>query len=468
VTLRTRLTVAVAAIVAAAVFSGAFASHYYTNRQLRRETDQFLVQRAQRFQAPGGAPRGGFNLPQSIVQRGPRPLFNFDAPTQVIDQSGRIVTELPGQPRLPVDAADRALAQKPGPSRLSDIHVDGQHYRVITASLPGGGAVQIARSMRETDDVLAVLQSRLILISLLGTLLAGLVAFMLARRTMKPIRHLTDAAERVAATQDLNTPIPVRGDDEVGRLASSFNSMLAALGTSREQQKRLVADASHELRSPLTAIRTNIEFLQRAQSLDQDQRQALLAETRLELDELTTLFSELVELATDARSDEPVATVDLADVAVDVTARYRRRTGRTITLSMTDPETVEGRRTMLERALSNLIDNACKFSDASTAVEVNVRGAALEVADRGPGVPAEERARVFDRFYRTIAARSHPGSGLGLSIVRQIADVHGGVVSLHPRPGGGTIARLDLGDVKAAPHLTVVETPPAEGVRHSA
>jgi two-component system, OmpR family, sensor histidine kinase MprB len=467
VTLRTRLTLAVAAIVAAAVFTGAFASHYYTNRELRRETDRFLVERARRFQAPG-APRGGFKVPPLVLQRGPRPLINFDAPTQLIDKNGRIVTELPGQPRLPVDAADRALAQNTGPSRLSDTHVAGQHYRVITASLPGGGAVQIARSMRETDDVLAVLQNRLIIISLLGTLLAGLVAFMLARRTMKPIRHLTDAAERVAATQDLNTPIPVRGEDEVGRLASSFNSMLAALGTSREQQKRLVADASHELRSPLTAIRTNIEFLQRAQSLDQDQRQALLSETRLELDELTTLFSELVELATDARSDEPVATVELAEVAVDVTARYRRRTGRTITLSMTDPATVEGRRTMLERALSNFIDNACKFSDPSTPVDVNVRGAALEVADRGPGVPPDERARVFDRFYRTIAARSHPGSGLGLSIVRQIADVHGGVVSLLPRPGGGTIARLDLGDAKAPPHLTVVSPFENEGVRHSA
>jgi two-component system sensor histidine kinase MprB len=455
---------AVAAIVAAAVFSGAFASHYYTNRQLRRETDRFLVERAQRFQAPG-VPRGGFTVPPLVIQRGRPPLVNFDAPTQLIDANGHVVTQLPGQPRLPVNAADRALARKPGPSRLSDTHVDGQHYRVITASLPGGGAVQIARSMRETDDVLAVLQNRLIIISLLGTLLAGLVAFMLARRTMKPIRHLTDAAERVAATQDLNTPIPVRGEDEVGRLASSFNSMLAALGTSREQQKRLVADASHELRSPLTAIRTNIEFLQRAQSLDQDQRQALLAETRLELDELTTLFSELVELATDARSDEPVATVDLAEVAVDVTARYRRRTGRTITLSMTDPATIEGRRTMIERALSNLIDNACKFSDPSTAVDVNVRGGALEVADRGPGVPPEERARVFDRFYRTIAARSHPGSGLGLSIVRQIADVHGGVVSLLPRPGGGTIARLDLGGAQSVPHLAVVSPPHEDAPR---
>jgi two-component system sensor histidine kinase MprB len=466
VTLRTRLTLAVAAIVAAAVFTGAFASHYYTNRELRRETDRFLVDRAQRFQAPG-VPRGGFGVPPLVLQRGPRPLINFDATTQLIDRTGKITTELPGQPRLPIDAADRALARTAGPSRLRDIHVNGLHYRVITASLPGGGAVQIARSMRETDDVLAVLQNRLIIISLIGTLLAGLVAFLLARRTMKPIRHLTDAAERVAATQDLNTPIPVNAEDEVGRLASSFNAMLAALGTSREQQKRLVADASHELRSPLTAIRTNIEFLQRAQSLSPDQRQVLLAETRLELDELTTLFSELVELATDARSDEPVATVDLAEVAVDVTARYRRRTGRTITLSMIDPDMVEGRRTMIERALSNLIDNACKFSEASTAVDVTVDGAALEVADRGPGVAPDERARVFDRFYRTISARSHPGSGLGLSIVRQIADVHGGVVSLLPRSGGGTIARLELGSSSTNRRLTVVP-PQNEGVRYSA
>ena len=154
--------------------------------------------------------------------------------------------------------------------------------------------------------------------------------------------------------------------------------------------------------------------------------------------------TELVELATDARNDEPVAAVDLAEVTSEVAARYRRRSGRVITLTTTDAAVVEGRRAMLDRAVSNLVDNALKFSAPTGAVDVTVAGACIEVADRGPGVPADERGRVFDRFYRTTEARGRPGSGLGLSIVRQIAEVHHGTVSLHARDGGGTVARLEL------------------------
>ena len=156
------------------------------------------------------------------------------------------------------------------------------------------------------------------------------------RRATRPIEQLTDTAERIAETQDLTTPIPVKGDDEVGRLAASFNTMLIALDTSREQQQRLVVDASHELRTPLTAVRTNIDFLGHATTLDADERAQLIAETRLELDELTNLVSEMVELATDVRSEEPVEPVALADVANDVATRFRRRTGTDINVTVVE------------------------------------------------------------------------------------------------------------------------------------
>ena len=459
-TLRTRLTLAVAAIVAAAVVSGAYASHYTTSRELRSEADKFLLSRATRFTnrgpgfgggggGPGGGPGSGrpnFDLGRAPGgdRDGGGPLVGLDAVTQVLDANGAVISSVAGQPTLPVDGRDRALARRAGTPRLRDVHVGEVHYRMLTASLAGGGAVQLGRSLTETDDVLSVLRNRFVVIALAGTVLAALAGWVLARRTTKPIQRLTDTAERVAATQDLTTPIPVRGDDEVGRLASSFNTMLVALDTSRRQQQRLVADASHELRTPLTAIRTNIEFLERADTMDAEQRRELLTETRLELDELTGLATELVELATDARNDEPVADVDLAEVTSDVAARYRRRSGRAITLTTTDAAVVEGRRAMLDRAVSNLVDNALKFSAPPGAVDVTVAGACIEVADRGPGVPADERGRVFDRFYRTTAARGRPGSGLGLSIVRQIAEVHHGTVSLHERDGGGTVARLEL------------------------
>lgn len=425
-TLRTRLTLAVAAIVAVAVLTGAAAAHFSIRRELRGEIDSSLVERSRRFTQPAGPRRE-----QPPVEPG--------ALVQQIDANGRITASAGAA--LPVTADDTAVARTRGARAFRDVEIDGERYRMLTTSIRGG-AVQIARSLRETDDVLDGLRTRLALIAFLGTALAALAGWALARRTTRPIEELTQTTEHIAATQDLTTPIPVTGTDEVGRLAAAFNTMLSALATSRDQQHRLVADASHELRTPLTAIRTNIEFLERAKAMAAGERQALLSETRLELAELTTLVTELVELATDARNDEVVTEVDLASVAEDVAARFRRRSSRPIEVHIDNPALVQGRRGALERAVSNLVDNALKFSDG--AVEVTVAGSTIDVADRGLGIPAAERERVFDRFYRADAARTRPGSGLGLSIVAQVAELHGGRASMHERPGGGNIARLAL------------------------
>ena len=285
---------------------------------------------------------------------------------------------------------------------------------MITAPLRDGGAVQIARPVSETHDVLDVLRTRLVLIALTGIALAALAAWLVMRRATRPIERLTETAEHIAATQDLGTPIPVRGDDEVGRLAASFNTMLIALDTSREQQQRLVVDASHELRTPLTAVRTNIDFLGHATTLDAEQRAQLIAETRLELDELTNLVSEMVELATDVRSEEPVEPVPLAEVADDVAARFRRRTGHEIVVDADGAGVVEGRRAMLDRAVSNLVDNAVEVQPRRRAGDVTVRGTTHRGRRPRPRHRPEDRERVFDRFYRPTSARTLPGSGLGL------------------------------------------------------
>jgi two-component system sensor histidine kinase MprB len=440
-TLRTRLTVIVAVIVAGAVVGGAYAAQVSARHALQDETDKFLRDRASSFvrHPPSNDDADDFGAPSP---RDHGPYFQFDAVQQTIDRQGDVTNSLPDQPRLPVDGSDRALAARGTGTSYREVSVSGDTYRMITAALPGGGAVQIARQVDETNDVLDVLRTRLVVIALAGVVLAALAAWLVMRRATRPIEQLTDTAEHIAETQDLTTPIPVTGDDEVGRLAASFNTMLVALDTSREQQRRLIVDASHELRTPLTAVRTNIDFLGRATTLPAEDRAQLIDETRLELDELTNLVSEMVELATDARSEEPVEEVALADVANDVATRFRRRSGTEIRVALVEPGVVEGRRAMLDRALANLVENALKFSPSGAAVDVSVRGTTVEVADRGPGIAAEDRDRVFDRFYRAATARTLPGSGLGLSIVSQITALHGGTVTLEPRDGGGTVARL--------------------------
>jgi two-component system sensor histidine kinase MprB len=450
VSLRTRLTLIVAVIVAVAVVGGAYAAQVSAHDALQNETDKFLHDRAAGIaeRPPGG---GGFTgAPTDDDHDGEhRPSFEFDALQQVIDRDGNVTASLPGQSALPVDPRDRAIARHGGAEHYRDVTVDGDSYRMITVALRNGGAVQVARQVSETDDVLDVLRDRLVIIALAGIALAALAAWLVMRRATRPIERLTETAEHIAATQDLTTPIPVKGDDEVGRLAASFNTMLVALDTSREQQRRLVVDASHELRTPLTAVRTNIDFLGHATTLGADARAQLIEETRLELDELTNLVTEMVDLATDVRSEEPVEPVALAEVVQDVATRFRRRSGTEITVTIiptdgTDAGVVEGRRVMLDRAVANLVDNALKFSPDGAPVDVSVHGTTIEVADRGPGIDPEDRGRVFDRFYRATSARTQPGSGLGLSTVSQIAEVHGGTVTLEARDGGGTVARLAL------------------------
>ena len=444
--LRLRLTLVVAVTFALVVVGCTYAAHLSASSQLRSETDTFLLQRSARFtHAPSrDFGRGGQDIDDSGPPGGPS-LADPDAVTQILDSQGRVVTYTSGQPTLPINADDQRLAQMGGHAHFRDVTVGDDEYRMLTVPLPNAGAVQIARSIQGNNQVLSSLDLRLLLIALAGTLVAASLAWLIARRTVRPIEDLTRTATHVAATQDLDNPITVSRRDEIGRLALSFNSMLDALRTSREQQRRLVIDASHELRTPLTALRTNIELLQRARSFNEEQRDELLGATDVELRELTDLVGELVELATDTHAEEAVQQVELGELVERVVSRQRQRSGREISLETNEPAWIAGRVTLLERAVTNLIDNALKFSAHDTAVEVVVTGSRIEVLDRGTGIEPADLPHVFDRFYRTPTARGVPGSGLGLAIVEQIAELHSGGVGLIPRAGGGIVARLDLG-----------------------
>jgi two-component system, OmpR family, sensor histidine kinase MprB len=438
--LRWRLLAVFAVLGALAIGAANLTAWLSTSNELRGEVDDFLVQRGNEIlegrrqlpQGPGGFGNGG--------PRGTPGTFAPDVVTQVLDQNGGIEQSV-GQ-ALPVDDADRAVAAGTDDAQLSTVSVDGVELRVLTVHLRGGGAVQIARELTETDDVLTALAGRLALITLTGAALAGLVGWLVARRITGPVRALADTAEQVAATQDLTTPIPVQGDDEVGRLARSFNTMLGALSDSRRQQQQLIQDASHELRTPLTSLRTSAELLERGPDIDPDERDRLLAVVASESKELSELVTELVDLATEQRAAAPYTEVALDEIVGRAVRQSRDRTGREIALSV-EPALVAGDAVLLERVVRNLLDNADKFSPAGTPVEVTLvtAGAAarLVVADHGPGIPAEDQERVFDRFYRSAATRTLPGSGLGLAIVAQVVDAHGGEVRAGGRDGGGAV-----------------------------
>jgi two-component system, OmpR family, sensor histidine kinase MprB len=449
--LRVRLMLVVATTFAVVVMGTMYAAHVSTQRELRSEIDRFLLQRANDPGIRGGfAGRRPIRVPGDIDggtnDPGTRPLAEPDAIIQVLDPSGTVIRSIANQPAIPIDAHDKQIAANGGGPRLRTATIDGTQYRILTTAVDSGGAAQIARSIKDTNNVLSALDVRLLLIALAGTAVAAGLAWLIARRIVRPVEQLTVAAEQIAQTQELDQHIEIGRHDELGRLATSFNTMLAALGSSRAQQQRLVMDASHELRTPLTALRTNIELLQRAGNLDEAQRGELLDAAHVELTELGDLVAELVDLATDMRAEEPVEQVDLGALVERVVDQDRRRSGRTITLQRdTDAAaTVDVRISAIDRAVHNLVDNAIKFSEADTPIEVEVRGGVIEVRDRGTGIADDERDLVFERFYRATEARSKSGSGLGLAIVSQIAQMHGGTIELLANPGGGSIARLTL------------------------
>ncbi|MDG9727142.1 sensor histidine kinase [Streptomyces sp. DH41] len=368
---------------------------------------------------------------------------------QVLGPDGGIFD--PAGPRLPVTDADRRAAGADTAGRMvehEDVDVGHDVFRVATVALGGGrGAVQVAQEFSDTEDLLRALQRRTLV--LMGAVVtgAGLFGWWLARRITRRLVVLTSAAENVARTRRLGIQVPVTGPDEVGRLGRAFDLMLGRLAQSEEDQRRLVQDAGHELRTPLTSLRTNISLLRRIDELPPAAREELVADLGQEARELTDLVNELVELAAGQWAGEPPQPVDVARIADDVAAVARRRTGREIHVRAGGgTTTAEGRPAMLTRAISNLVENAAKFDpDGTGPIEVVVVGRALpgtvrvEVLDRGPGIRDADLARVFDRFYRAADARSRPGSGLGLSIVREVALAHGGAPFAYRRDGGGSV-----------------------------
>lgn len=418
---------------------------------------------------------------------------NFGLPLQVIQADGSIVQpqyRMAGYVQLPVDAEDIAYARdQPDGIRLRTVTVGGKEYRVATAAryfspseqihelqrgtfedppAPLNLGVQLARPMSDVQQTLRELGLVMLVVGLLGVAGSMIAGMFVARAALKPVDAAAAAAEHVAQTQDLAALIPVTGTDEIARLAESLNSMLRALEASKSRQRQLVDDASHELRTPLTSLRTNVELLIRSEAnptraLPAADRTALLRDVDAQMRELTGLVSELVELARDEAPVEEIERLDLAEVVAAAVARARRRaTSKGITIEVTSaPAWVDGRPSTLERAVTNLLDNAVKFSPADSTVRVHTAVGEVVVSDEGPGISLDDQPHVFERFYRSTDARSLPGSGLGLAIVADAVRTHGGAVTAGTAPGGGARMRMWL-PLAAGPPLELPPALPAE------
>ena len=413
-------------------------------QQLMSSLDQSLLNRAHRATADTTLSR--------VTARGVPPwvLGAADVRIMVVTADGQVAgTDIPsftlGQPEYEVVTGRRSSSSR---TLVTD---EGERFRVATVRAGSEQGLILAQPLAPNDRTLEKLGGVLFVFGALGVLAALMAGWMVARNGLRPVRRLTHSVERIAETEDL-TPLRIEGDDEVARLATAFNQMLLALGASRDRQRRLVADASHELRTPLTSLRTNLDLLRQAEgntALPAEARLELLDDVRGQIEELSALVGDLVELARDEPMTHVVAQVDLADVVDRAVTRVRRRAQGIAFDVATEPWVVVGDSSSLERAVTNLLDNAAKWSPSGGTVTVRLSDGALVVDDQGTGVAESDRPHIFERFFRSEESRAMPGSGLGLAIVRQVVDRHGGRIEVSESPEGGARFVLSLPGVEA-------------------
>jgi two-component system sensor histidine kinase MprB len=462
VSFRRRVILLIAAAVSVAIAVASVLVYLLVRAELYERVDSELLGDANTtfeeptFDEPVGNDRPGQKQKQILVL----PKGALGGPSlyaQLVQANGEVVRPAEPAISLPVSPEARAVAAGEHDAFFADARPDGTHVRVYTAAVKSGGAIQVARPLGDTDETLNELALILVAVTLAGVAMAAGLGYAVSRAALSPVARLSAAAEQVAATHDLSRRIDARGGDELGRLAESFNTMLTALERSVQAQRQLVADASHELRTPLTSLRTNIEVLSSSIGLPDEQRERLLADVIGELGELTALVGDLVDLArgVEAREGTP-APLRLDRLVESAVERAQARSPSTRFRLETEPCTVSAVETALERAISNLLDNAVKWSPPGGPVEVLVSpDGEVSVRDHGPGIEAEDLPHVFDRFYRSAAARNLPGSGLGLAIVRQIVEADGGTVQAERAPGGGAILRLRLPPISAREPVAV-------------
>ncbi|HEV8250597.1 MAG TPA: HAMP domain-containing sensor histidine kinase [Gaiellaceae bacterium] len=440
-TLRTRLALASAAAVAIAVAVVSVIAYLMVRNELQNEVDGALARRAAQITSNSVTVAELFQ--QREFPSTPRPPLGGAAGyAQLVDSSGQKLPQ--GDETLPISsytlAVSRGRETKP---RYEDVTVNGIHARLMTVPFSPGIALQVARPLAEMDDVLDRLRLIILLVAVGGTAIAAALGLAVSRASLAPVRRLTETAEHITATHDLSRRVEAERKDEVGRLARSFNTMLGALEDSLHAQRQLVADASHELRTPLTSLRTNVELLARG-TLSDEERERAMADVSAQIEELTALVADVVEMARDGEPRREVEDVRLDELVADAVARARLHSPQVAFHEELEESLVTGVPERLHRAIANVLDNAAKWSPPGGQVDVAVRDGEVSVRDHGQGIDPADLPYVFERFYRSAEARNRPGSGLGLAIVRQVAEAHGGTVSAERMNGGGTIVRIRI------------------------
>ena len=421
-TFRSRVIGATVGVAAVAVVLACLASFLTTRNALMSSVDQSLVQASQ---SPGH-------------HAGDESDFT-GAYFELVLASGETVPSS----SVPIDATIRAVAEGTEGQVLRSVYFAHNSYRELVLPLPKNSIVGCSTGLCEIPTTSAELfvvnidgqvnelhnlVITLLLVALAGLLLALVLGLVIARTALRPLEEVTNEIEQVAETNDMRHRIAEGGGDELGRLRSVFNRLLSTVESSQSLQRQLVLDASHELRTPLTSLRTNAQVLSRAGDLEPDDLVQLTDDMVNQVDELASLVNDLGELARGERSEgavEPLRVDECVDECVDTARTHARVKNITVDVQV-EPWVLLGRRDRLERALSNLLTNAIKFTPSGGQVLVTTREGLITVADSGPGVADADRPFIFDRFWRSPSARSQPGSGLGLSIVAQVVgELHG-------------------------------------------
>ena len=455
--LRAKLALVLASLAALAAMSVGWLSYSATRDRMLSEIDNTLrsandargplVPGDGDFPGAGDGTGGPGNGTTPIGGRGdagdtPRPFGIEQFVTQILDRNG---TRLRGtlDVAFTPDADELRIAADGRGDVLRTVTAsDGHEYRVYSRA-NDRVTYQIGRDVSEMERVLSDLRTRILLVGGIAVGSAAIAGWLFARGLTKSLRALTAAAGEVSTTGRLDIDVSANGRDEVGRLGMAFSAMLGALARSREEQQRLVQDAGHELRTPLTSLRTNVDVLRRHPGLPGDIRARVLDDLDTEVSELSALVEEVVAVGSGRTSDEPSRSMPLADAVNAAAERVGRRTGRVIAVE-TDASIVVAQRSLLERAITNLLDNAAKFDRTDVPIELSSHRGRIAVRDHGPGIAAEDLDHVFDRFFRAVGARSQPGSGLGLSIVTEVAGAHGGSTFAQNHPEGGAIVGFVL------------------------
>lgn len=450
------VAVGVAVILIAAV------AYFVVRHQLRSQVDAALRAEATMVQTDVFSLNQTFpGIPASAG--GPAPYVEF-----VLADGSTLPVR--GNQLLP--RSDRLVAVAAGASGpyMGDVHVGNNHlreyaFKILPMYRGQPVAVVLARPLNYVDHTLSNLRLILILAGLGGIALAAALGRLAARRVLAPLAEVAETAQHISETEDLGARIQVRADDEVGQLATRFNTMLERLQTSRaaldesvQAQRQLVADASHELRTPVTSLRTNIELLLADEhQLSEAERRRMLADVVEQSEELSSLVGDLIELARGDLPAESVEEVELDQIVAESVERARRNFPEIAFQVGLVPTTVSGVPERLGRAVNNLLDNAARHSPAGGVVEVDVGPAGVTVRDHGAGIDQADIPHVFDRFFRGAGARGRQGSGLGLAIVRQVATQHGGSVTAGNAPDGGAVFNLRV------PVLTAESEPSGRG-----